>query len=98
MEREIINHSNLLHPHVIQFKEVFLTEDYLAIAMEYAAGGDMFQLVKQRRGLPESEVNLEAIHPSLGFKLHVVCEHRQSCPCLHRFGHRASHVRVPLQG
>ena len=57
MEREIINHSNLLHPHIIQFKEAFLTDAYLAIAMEYAAGGDMFQLVKQRRGLPENEAS-----------------------------------------
>lgn len=55
VEREIINHSNLLHPHIVQFKEVFLTDAYLAIAMEYAAGGDMFQLVRQRRGLPEPE-------------------------------------------
>ena len=32
--------------------QVFLTPDYLAIAMEYASGGDMFQFVKNRRGLP----------------------------------------------
>jgi serine/threonine-protein kinase SRK2 len=35
--------------------QVFLTKDYLAIAMEYAAGGDMFQYVKQRGGLEELE-------------------------------------------
>ena len=40
---------------VVQFKEVFLTPEYLAIAMEYAAGGDMFQYVKQRGGLEEAE-------------------------------------------
>ena len=33
--REIVNHSNLLHPHIVQFKQVFLTEEYLAIVMEY---------------------------------------------------------------
>lgn len=27
----------------MQFKEVFLTPRYLGIAMEYAAGGDMFE-------------------------------------------------------
>ena len=53
--REIVNHSHLLHPHIVQFKEVFLTSDYLAIAMEYVAGGDMFAYVKRRHGLEEDE-------------------------------------------
>lgn len=35
--------------------QVFLTKDYLAIAMEFAAGGDMFQYVKHRGGLEEVE-------------------------------------------
>lgn len=35
--------------------QVFLTPDYLAIAMEYAAGGDMFQLVVRQRGLLEQD-------------------------------------------
>ena len=56
VEREVLNHSLMLHPHIIQFKEVFLTQKYLAIAMEYADGGDMFQHVKNRRGLHEFEV------------------------------------------
>lgn len=38
-----------------QFREVFLTPDYLGIAMEYAAGGDMFQHVTNKRGLSEDE-------------------------------------------
>lgn len=37
-----------VHPHVIRFIEVFLTKDYLAIAMEYAAGGDLHRLVSSR--------------------------------------------------
>lgn len=36
---------------VIQFKEVFLTEHHLAIVMEFAPGGDMFQFVKASGGL-----------------------------------------------
>ena len=56
--REIINHSNFCHPHIVQFKEVFLTSDHLAIAMEYVCGGDMFQHVKRNKGLPEPEVSL----------------------------------------
>lgn len=31
--------------------QVFLTPDFLAIAMEYAPGGDMFQYVKKMGGL-----------------------------------------------
>ncbi|KAK9840946.1 hypothetical protein WJX81_001908 [Elliptochloris bilobata] len=53
--REVINHAFLLHVRATAFKEVFLTPEYLAIAMEYAAGGDMFQYVKQRGGLEEAE-------------------------------------------
>lgn len=33
VESEILNHSLLRHPHVIQFKEVFLTSDWICIAM-----------------------------------------------------------------
>ena len=35
--------------------QVFLTPDYLAIVMEFATGGDMFQLVVVNRGLPEQD-------------------------------------------
>lgn len=55
VERELLNHNRLLHPHIIQFKEVFLTNEFLGIAMEFAPGGDMFQYVKQRNGLQEYE-------------------------------------------
>ncbi len=61
VEREVLNHSLMLHPHIIQFKEVFLTQKYLAIAMEYADGGDMFQHVKNRRGLHEHEARLDPV-------------------------------------
>lgn len=43
VEREIINHSGLMHPHIIEFKICFLTDKYLAIAMEYANGEDMLR-------------------------------------------------------
>ena len=43
VEREIINHSMLDHPHIIQFKLCFLTDKYLAIAMEYAGGGHLLR-------------------------------------------------------
>ena len=43
VEREIINHSMLMHPHIVEFKICFLTEKYLAIAMEYAEGEDLLR-------------------------------------------------------
>ena len=44
--REILNHRLcVVHPNIVQFKEVFLTPNHLAIVMEYAAGGDMFEYV-----------------------------------------------------
>lgn len=45
VEREIINHSCLIHPHIVRFRECFLTPKYLGIAMEYAAGGDLYRYV-----------------------------------------------------
>ena len=50
-----MNHQHLLHPHVVQLKEVFTAGSYLAIVMEYVPNGDMFNYVVTRRGLPENE-------------------------------------------
>lgn len=63
MQREIINHLHLRHPHVVTLRTVFLTPTHLGIAMEHAAGGDLFQLVTRARaaapggrgGLPEAD-------------------------------------------
>lgn len=39
VEREILSHRLCsAHPHIVRFREIFLTPRYLAIAMEYAAG------------------------------------------------------------
>lgn len=51
--REIVNHKSLRHPHVVQFYEIFLTEQFLAIVMEYADQGDLFLFVQQRVRLRE---------------------------------------------
>jgi serine/threonine-protein kinase SRK2 len=53
--REIMNHLQLLHPHVVQLREVFAAPPYFAIALEYVPGGDMFAYVVSRRGLAEAE-------------------------------------------
>ena len=55
VEREIMNHRKLVHPHIIRFKEVLLTDKHVCIVMEYAAGGDLFDFVLRRGGLNEHE-------------------------------------------
>lgn len=48
IKREILHHSCLRHPLVICLKEVFLTPSHVAIAMEYAPGGDLFTYVTEK--------------------------------------------------
>uniref|UniRef100_A0A0C9S1D6 non-specific serine/threonine protein kinase n=1 Tax=Wollemia nobilis TaxID=56998 RepID=A0A0C9S1D6_9CONI len=43
--REIINHRSLRHPNIVRFKEVVLTPTHLAILMEYADGGELFERI-----------------------------------------------------
>ncbi|XP_045810289.1 serine/threonine-protein kinase SAPK3-like [Trifolium pratense] len=45
VEREIINHRSLNHPHIINFKELFVTPSHLAIVLEYADGGELFHRI-----------------------------------------------------
>ncbi|GAX72676.1 hypothetical protein CEUSTIGMA_g132.t1 [Chlamydomonas eustigma] len=54
VESEVLNHRILRHPHVIEFKEVFLTPEFICIAMEYASGGNLFSYVKQAIRLKEA--------------------------------------------
>ncbi|KAL6778756.1 hypothetical protein ACKKBG_A04765 [Auxenochlorella protothecoides x Auxenochlorella symbiontica] len=55
VEREILNHMKLRHPHIIGLREVFLTANHLVLAMEFAAGGDLFKYVSSRKSLGEPE-------------------------------------------
>lgn len=45
LEAEIVNHSLLRHPHVIQFREVFVTQDYVCIGELRAAGNVCLKLL-----------------------------------------------------
>ncbi|XP_073059860.1 serine/threonine-protein kinase SRK2I-like [Primulina eburnea] len=45
VKREIINHRSLRHPNIVRFKEVILTPNHLAIVMEYASGGELYELI-----------------------------------------------------
>lgn len=53
VETEVLNHRMLRHPHVIEFKEVFLTPEYICIVMEYASGGNLFGYVQRAIRLKE---------------------------------------------
>ncbi|XP_072950831.1 serine/threonine-protein kinase SAPK7-like isoform X1 [Typha angustifolia] len=53
--REIINHRSLRHPNIIRFKEVVLTPTHLAIVMEYAAGGELFDRICNSGRFSEDE-------------------------------------------
>ncbi|XP_022739323.1 serine/threonine-protein kinase SAPK2-like isoform X2 [Durio zibethinus] len=55
VQREIMNHRALKHPNIIRFKEVLLTPTHLAIVMEYAAGGELFERICSAGRFSEDE-------------------------------------------
>ncbi|XP_019462072.1 PREDICTED: serine/threonine-protein kinase SAPK1-like isoform X2 [Lupinus angustifolius] len=55
VQREIINHRSLKHPNIIRFKEVLVTPTHLAIVMEYAAGGELFERICSAGRFSEDE-------------------------------------------
>ncbi|KAI8548284.1 hypothetical protein RHMOL_Rhmol07G0262200 [Rhododendron molle] len=56
VQREIMNHRPLKHPNIVRFKEVLLTPTHLAIVMEYAAGGELFQRICDAGRFNEDEI------------------------------------------
>ncbi|KAG5528955.1 hypothetical protein RHGRI_029572 [Rhododendron griersonianum] len=57
VQREIINHRSLRHPNIVRFKEVILTQTHLAIVMEYAAGGELFNRICSAGRFSEDEAH-----------------------------------------
>ncbi|KAJ7952915.1 Protein kinase superfamily protein [Quillaja saponaria] len=55
VKREIINHRSLRHPNIVKFKEVILTPTHLAIVMEYASGGELFERICNAGRFTEDE-------------------------------------------
>eukprot|EP00884_Botryococcus_braunii_P014127 jgi/Botrbrau1/22715/Bobra.0132s0054.1 len=53
IQREVLNHKELCHPHIVAMKEVFVDKDCLAIVMEYAPGGDLHNHVSQHGAVAE---------------------------------------------
>uniref|UniRef100_A0A1J3HE94 non-specific serine/threonine protein kinase n=2 Tax=Noccaea caerulescens TaxID=107243 RepID=A0A1J3HE94_NOCCA len=55
VQREIINHRSLRHPNIVRFKEVILTPSHLAIVMEYASGGELYERICNAGRFSEDE-------------------------------------------
>ncbi|GLJ30697.1 hypothetical protein SUGI_0608220 [Cryptomeria japonica] len=55
VQREIINHRSLRHPNIVRFREVILTPTHLAIVMEYASGGELFERICNAGRFSEDE-------------------------------------------
>ncbi|GAV88470.1 Pkinase domain-containing protein [Cephalotus follicularis] len=55
VQREIINHRSLRHPNIVKFKEIILTPTHLAIVMEYASGGELFERICNAGRFSEDE-------------------------------------------
>ena len=54
VEYEISNHRKLHHPHIIEFIEAFLTDQFICVVMECAQGGDLFSFIKKHGKLSEA--------------------------------------------
>jgi serine/threonine-protein kinase SRK2 len=69
VKRELVNHRMLDHPNVIRFVEVLLTPTHLAIVMEYAAGGELFERIcgKGRFGEDEARVFFQQLVSGLEY-------------------------------
>ncbi|KAF8404642.1 hypothetical protein HHK36_009530 [Tetracentron sinense] len=55
VQREIMNHRSLKHPNIVRFKEVLLTPTHLAIVMEYASGGELYERICKAGRFSEDE-------------------------------------------
>mmetsp|Transcript_39330 Transcript_39330/g.75360 ORF Transcript_39330/g.75360 Transcript_39330/m.75360 type:complete len:336 (-) Transcript_39330:575-1582(-) len=53
--REIVNHRGLRHPNIVQFRRIALTDTHLAIVMEYASGGELFDRICDAGRFSEAE-------------------------------------------
>lgn len=53
--REILNHRKLCHKHIVGFREVRLTRNYLLIVFNYEAGGSLWDHIHHRGNGPLTE-------------------------------------------
>lgn len=58
LQREISILARLSHPNIIQLIRVLRLPDQLALVMEYARGGELFEYVQSKGYLQEGEVRI----------------------------------------
>eukprot|EP00041_Stephanoeca_diplocostata_P035315 m.1241007 g.1241007 ORF g.1241007 m.1241007 type:complete len:827 (+) comp24674_c0_seq4:587-3067(+) len=60
--------ARLKHPNVVTYKESFIEDDHLYIAMVYCEGGDLYHRLRAQKGvlLPENQIVEWAIQIALG--------------------------------
>ncbi|KAK9832466.1 hypothetical protein WJX74_011045 [Apatococcus lobatus] len=63
--REILHQADLRHPFIVALKEVFLTQQYLAIVMEAAKGGNLHQYILRQPAKHLSETQARWIFQQL---------------------------------
>jgi len=66
------------HPHIVKAVELVETEQYLILVMQYCRGGDLLELIKQRRRLREERAK------NLFFQLISAMEHAHLTGYIHR--------------
>jgi serine/threonine-protein kinase SRK2 len=78
VKRELVNHRLLDHPNIIRFVECLLTPTHLAIVMEYAAGGELFERIcsKGRFGEDEARFFFQQLISGLEYCHHHGVAHR----------------------
>ncbi len=55
IRREIQIMSSVRHPSIIHIFEVFENKDKIVLVMEYAAGGELYDYIVEKRGLSEPD-------------------------------------------
>jgi serine/threonine-protein kinase SRK2 len=78
VKRELVNHRLLDHPNIIRFVECLLTPNHLAIVMEYASGGELFERIcsKGRFGEDEARFFFQQLVSGLEYCHHHGVAHR----------------------
>jgi serine/threonine protein kinase len=58
IQNEIMVLRKIRHPNVIRIYEVIQEKDRLILIMEFVSGGDLYQLIKEKKKLLEKEAAL----------------------------------------
>ena len=94
--REILNHRLCVaHPNIVQFREVFLTPQHLAIVMEFAAGGDMFEYVIKNKGSGPGEGLKEEVARHFFQQLILALDFCQKLGIANRYAQKSAYPTPP---